>query len=92
MSYTAVIFDLFGTLVNDIAGPPYDLAAKQMASILSVPLEEFNRLWFSTIYERSTGSFSNLEENIRYICYEIGIAAKDKRIEKAAEVRTLDLD
>lgn len=87
MNYSAVIFDLFGTLVKDISGPPYDEAVKQMASSLSAPFKEFHQLWFDTVYERNTGGFSTLDENIKYICNKIGISVTDNKIKIAAKIR-----
>ncbi len=43
MKYSAVIFDLFGTIIEDITGPPYDQAITEMASILSVDADDFNQ-------------------------------------------------
>lgn len=87
MKYSAVIFDLFGTIVEDITGPPYDQAITGMASILSVDAGDFNQLWFSTLYERSTGRFVTLEDNIKYICEKLGISCTDGEIRDAAIIR-----
>ncbi len=87
MNYSAVIFDLFGTMVKDITGPPYDQATTEMASILSVAVDDFSQLWFSTSYERNTGRFVTLEDNIKYICEKLGISATDVRIRDAAIIR-----
>ena len=87
MNYSAVIFDLFGTLINDITGPPYNQAITEMASILSVDEDDFNELWFGTLYERNTGRFVTLEDNIKYICEKLGISATDGEIRDAAIIR-----
>ncbi|MFC1957603.1 HAD family hydrolase [Chloroflexota bacterium] len=87
MSYSAVIFDLFGTLIRDITGPPYVEVAKQMALTLSVSPEDFNQLWFSTNYERNIGVFSTIDENIEYICKKLEIHVTHDKIETAAKLR-----
>ena len=45
MKSKAVIFDLFGTLVNSFPRPEYEIVLAKMSSLLSVPNDEFLRLW-----------------------------------------------
>ena len=87
MYFSAVIFDLFGTIIKDIVGPPYDHAVKQMASVLSVPYDDFSRLWFSTVYERNTGHFLTLQDNVKYICEQLGVIVNDEQLSSAVEIR-----
>ena len=87
MKYSAVIFDLFGTLVNDITGPPYDRAIKQMALVLSISSDDLSRLWFDTVNERNVGFFSTLEDNIKYICQQSGISVNDEQLSAATKIR-----
>ena len=87
MRYSAVIFDLFGTLVNDITGPPYDHAVNQMALTLSISSDDFSRLWFDTLYERNIGHFLTLEANIKYICQKVGISVNDEQLSTAVKIR-----
>ena len=87
MHFTAVVFDLFGTLVNDITGLPYDLTAARMASALSIPSDDFSRLWFDTVHERNIGKFQTLEYNIEYICQKLGVLASDEQVRAAATIR-----
>jgi len=44
MKYKAVIFDLFGTLVEDIIGSPYTDLVVRIASFLSVPADDFRQM------------------------------------------------
>ncbi|MFC1892939.1 HAD family hydrolase [Chloroflexota bacterium] len=87
MYFSAVIFDLFGTIVRDIAGPPYDHAVRRMASVLSVDYEDFSRLWFGTVYERNTGHFLTLHDNVKYICQQFGVLVNEERLSAAVEIR-----
>ncbi len=87
MKYSAIIFDLFGTIVEDLTGPPYDRAVQQMASILSVTYDDFSRLWFATINERNIGLFLTLEDNVKFICQQLGVSVNDKQLSAAAEIR-----
>lgn len=87
MSYSAVIFDLFGTLVPDIAGPPYEKVAAQMAEVLSVPSERFIEMWFGLVYERNIGVFETIEDNILHICEKLNAIVSDEQIYRAAGIR-----
>ena len=51
--FDAVIFDLFGTLVDNPEVPErslgtYNRAVEDVASILGAPADEFTRLWRAT--------------------------------------------
>jgi len=87
MRFSAVVFDLFGTIIGDIAGQPYERAAQKMASVLSVDHNDFSRLWFATVYERNTGHFPTLKDNVAYICRQLGISANEEQLSAAAEIR-----
>lgn len=87
MKYKAVIFDLFGTLVDVRSRSEYFDGLAQMASVLSVPSEEFMRLWLSTSKQRGTGIFSSIEANIEYICKELNVSAADNKVEEATSIR-----
>lgn len=87
MKYEAIIFDLFGTLVGDIIGPPYTDVLKRMATTLSVSSEEFIQKWADTSYERNTGAFRSVKENIVHICKELRVDPSDTDINLSARIR-----
>jgi putative hydrolase of the HAD superfamily len=87
MKYAAVIFDLFGTLVEDIIGPPYVDLVVRIASVLSMPADDFNQMWSDTVYARHTGGFHSTEANIAYVCQELGVHPEDNDIKLAAQIR-----
>jgi putative hydrolase of the HAD superfamily len=58
-----------------------------MASILSVPYDEFTLLWFDTFHQRITGALSTPQANIEHICQKLGIQVNDAQIELAGRVR-----
>ncbi|MGB2813642.1 MAG: HAD family hydrolase [Dehalococcoidales bacterium] len=87
MHFSAVIFDLFGTIVEDINGPPYDRAVQQMASVLSADHDDFSRLWFATVDERNIGLFLTLKDNVKYICQKLGVSVNDEQLSAAVEIR-----
>jgi putative hydrolase of the HAD superfamily len=84
--YKAVIFDLFGTLVNKLSLRQHTGMLRQMASVVSVPSDDFVRLWFGTFNERGLGVFQNLEASVEYICERLGVHSDDARIKLAANI------
>ncbi len=44
MPYKAVIFDLFGTLVENFSSQAYDQVQVQMAKILDIPFAKFRQV------------------------------------------------
>jgi putative hydrolase of the HAD superfamily len=87
MKYKAVVFDLFGTLVNDLAGPEYEIILGRMASMLGVSASDFRRLWSDTFHKRNTGGFDNIQDNITYICRELEAPVKQSDTRRAARIR-----
>jgi FMN phosphatase YigB (HAD superfamily) len=87
MKYSAVIFDLWGTLVPSLSNQEYMLVLERMASSLSVPLDDFNRIWFATARERNIGTIQSIDANIERICKELGIRASDAEIRRATRIR-----
>jgi len=87
MKYDAIIFDLFGTLVDNPTVLEYQGLISQMASILSVPAEKFSHLWIETAKKRATGIFKTTEENIRHICNTLNVDVKEDQIKKIIQLR-----
>jgi len=87
MKYEAVIFDLFGTLVQNFTVQQHEGSLEQMAEMLSAPSSDFIRLWYETFNERCTGIFKSPEENIDHVCRELGVKVDDSRRSDAARVR-----
>jgi putative hydrolase of the HAD superfamily len=86
MKYEAVIFDLFGTLIDKLSLREHTGILRQMASIVSVPSDGFVRLWFDTHNERGLGVFQSLESNIEYICQQLGVQPEDTKITLASQI------
>jgi putative hydrolase of the HAD superfamily len=87
MKYKAVIFDLFGTLVDIFSVREYENILVQMASNLEAPYDNFRKIWMQTAKQRATGALGTLEENLWYICRELDLAVTIRRIEKAKQIR-----
>jgi putative hydrolase of the HAD superfamily len=88
VKYKAVIFDLFGTLVEIFSRQEYENTLAEMVSILKAPYDEFYKIWIQTADQRSIGVFRNLEENIEFICRELNISISDNQLKLARQVRT----
>jgi putative hydrolase of the HAD superfamily len=87
MKYKAVIFDLWGTLVPGMPFQEYQLVLGRMASSLSVPPYDFNRVWFETARERNIGVIKSIENNMIYICEQLRARAGDAEIRRATQYR-----
>ena len=72
MIYSAVIFDLFGTLVDDFASSVGQLHA-ELAAALALPFEPFMQLWRQTAAMRTIGTFQTVEASIEYVCGVTGV-------------------
>jgi putative hydrolase of the HAD superfamily len=86
MKFQAVIFDLFGTLIDDFsasAGP----VNTEMAAALGVPYEQFMSVWHQTLEMRIVGAFETVEANIAYVLNALNEHARVEQIENAVEIR-----
>lgn len=82
-----MIFDLFGTLVDDFSFTEYRLMLSEMAAAVSIGLEDLERLWVDTFDARTKGLFATIEANIEHICRALGVSAPADRIAAAALIR-----
>ena len=87
MKYEAVIFDLFGTLVDNYPYEEYQSVLGQMASILTISFDTFQQAWTETAQDRSLGIIRTIEANIEYICKKLGVGTDESKIELATKIR-----
>jgi putative hydrolase of the HAD superfamily len=87
MKYKAVIFDLFGTLVDSYSLLEYTSALRETSSLLKLPHNDFAKLWSDTAERRTLGTFKTLEENLEYICRELNVPINKFDIKLAKMVR-----
>ncbi len=86
MKFQAVIFDLFGTLVDDFVtsvGQTYT----ELAEALEVPYEQFMHLWRQTSDMRTGGAFQTVEASIEHVCGIMGVRVGAEQMAKAVEIR-----
>jgi putative hydrolase of the HAD superfamily len=86
MKFDAILFDLFGTLIDDFAASTGRMHT-EMATALAVPYERFIPLWNQTTEMRIVGAFVTVEANIEYVLDAMSLRAQAKQIEEAVEIR-----
>ncbi len=84
MPYRAVIFDLFGTLVDSFTRREYDQVNAQMAAAVRVPYPEFWRLMGETYRDFCLGRYNAYEDLVTDICSRAGVQAGMAQITQAA--------
>ena len=73
--FDAVVFDLFGTLVFEFERDAFHGSIAAMAERLGADPAGFLEAWNATAFERQTGSFATVEDNVRAICRSLGARA-----------------
>jgi len=86
MKPQAVIFDLFGTIVDGFAASSARYQ-EQFAAALGLPPEVLNPHWRQLTDRRTLGEFQTVEESIEHVCGIIGVTVPPAQIETAAQVR-----
>ena len=74
MKFKAVIFDLFGTLIDNFSKKEHDKVYASMTETLSAPYEAFRQVFGSSFSDRCIGKFRSIEENIAVCCSQIGLS------------------
>jgi putative hydrolase of the HAD superfamily len=87
MQYKAVIFDLFGTLVDNLHHVAFTQILADTAALLNVPAGPFVHLWrIETWEKRATGALTTVGA-IEYICHQLGTNPSPELLQQAAELR-----
>jgi len=87
MKYKAIIFDLFGTIIDNFTRSEYENVLAEMATILKAPPDGFLRLWLDSFFERTTGVHKTQRESIEYICRTLDIQVSESQVAHASRVR-----
>lgn len=82
----AVIFDLFGTLVNDFVASTGPMNAELLAA-LDLPHEPFMHHWRQSSEMRTLGEFQTVEASIKHVCNTIGVPVTTEQMAKAVDIR-----
>ena len=80
----AVIFDLWGTLVYPFSRTQHERVLTEMAETLSVDRDGLARMWaHDTWFDRTTGAFATIDENVEHICQSLGARVDDESLRLA---------
>lgn len=87
MSYRAVVFDLFGTLVDSFSAGEYERVLWEMADVIGAPRADFTRVWLSTFVERATGVFASPEASVEGVCRALELRPEPDLVAAAGRIR-----
>ena len=82
MPYKAIIFDLYGTLVDNFSSQAYDQVQEQMAKALDIPYPKFRQVMLETINDKSSDGYYAVEDNILEICRRLSVKVNTIQIEQ----------
>ncbi len=90
--YEAVIFDLWGTLVDELRYPEanrllYQRKLDETADLLGADRNGFAEAWTASGAERLDGRFPSTGAALSHICKGLGVEPGEERIRAAVEVR-----
>ena len=92
MTYRAVVFDLFGTLVENTSfvGSPsaaWQQRLMEMATIVGADPTAFTTVWSETSSERAKGTFPTVEACVQNLCERLGVRPNPEQVGTAAAIR-----
>lgn len=87
MKYKAIIFDLFGTLVDIFSRAEYDRVLKEMADALSIAADDFSLAWTAGRDARFLGKVAGLMDSLIDICRHLGATPTQAQLELASKAR-----
>ncbi len=86
MKYEAVIFDLGGTLTYGHAWSDYVDAAREIAAVISAPVDDFVRIWFEQSAGLGTGIYPSYQDFIKHICRQLPLNVPDNLVNHATNI------
>ncbi len=88
MQYEAVIFDLYGTLVDNYTPQSLERLLKEMADVLGIAQQDFIRVWnVETWPLRVIGKLATVEDVIDYIGDTLHAQVGEQQVQQAAALR-----
>ncbi|MFN0073714.1 MAG: HAD family hydrolase [Chloroflexota bacterium] len=92
MSYAAIIFDLFGTLVDNWPALERTELLASMAQELGVSDAALYAIWDAHRFQRDTGAFASVEAAVSAACHGLNVAANEDSIARAAAAYSVFAD
>lgn len=87
MKYDAVIFDLFGTLVDNASQEAIYNTYVIPATVLGVDVEKLAPVWLGIRRERDSGQFGSVAGDIRHVCDLLGLKPDLGRVDETVKQR-----
>ena len=92
MRYRAVIFDLYGTLVDELWYPctqeaKYQRTVSEIAATLGVRFEDFKQVWSATSHRQNLGELRPTIVTLTYLCDGLDVTVSKEQLEHAAAIR-----
>lgn len=87
MSVRAVVFDLFGTLVDSFSSTEYENVLRGMGVALGAEPEEFLAAWYASSDRRAVGAHKSIAENVAMIARRMGLSPTEDEIAGAVRPR-----
>jgi putative hydrolase of the HAD superfamily len=85
MRHDAVIFDLFGTLVDTVTPLEYEAMLRAVASALGADHDAFQAQWRATIQEREAGTLGNVDRVLTATAEAVGTSPSYEGVTAAKE-------
>jgi len=85
MRHDAIIFDLFGTLVETVTPDAYGTMLAALADDLEVDRDAFVTHWRATLEHRESGRMGGLHDVLRATAHGAGSAPTDADVARAAD-------
>ena len=91
MKYRAVIFDLYGTLVDELRHPhrqevKYQRWVSDTVAALELPVDDFRRVWSDTSRQRNEGEIRNRKAILAFLCDTLDVDVSDEQLDRAAAI------
>ena len=91
MKYRAVIFDLYGTLVDELRYPhrqevKYQRWVSDTAAALELPVDDFRRVWADTSRQREEGEIRTRKAILAFLCDTLDVDVSDEQLNRAAAI------
>ena len=88
--YDAVIFDLFGTLIDNLTDVPFHACLRDMANALGADAEQFIAIWTdpTMIHTRMSGTPSTFNEYLALVSERCAVEFAPAQVSEARRIRT----
>ena len=85
--FQAVVFDLFGTLVENFSRSGYQEVWAKAARVMGTSAEGVARVWMSTFPERTLHYPRRTDEDLELVCVHLGVQAEGQAFATVAQMR-----